>query len=58
MQSEEIIEMMKMTDNQELIELRKRNEERLAAAKLALGTKWLLHPDNVRKRIVESDRKR
>lgn len=58
MQSEELTEMIKMTDSQELIDLRKRNEERLAAAKAALGTKWLLHPENVRKRIVESDRKR
>lgn len=31
---------------QELKELRSRNEERLKQAKEKLGSKWLLHPDN------------
>lgn len=34
-----------MTD-QELIELRQRNEIRLKEAKEKLGEKWLLHPKN------------
>lgn len=33
-------------ETQDLLELRKRNEERLRAAKEQLGTKYLLHPDN------------
>ena len=31
-------------------ELRARNEERLRAAKEAMGTKWLLHPNNAMSR--------
>lgn len=38
-----------MTDEQ-LRELRQRNERRAARARSALGTKWLLHPANRVKR--------
>lgn len=31
---------------QQLKELRERNEKRLQEAKEKLGAKWLLHPDN------------
>lgn len=34
-----------MTD-QEIIELRQRNAQRLEEAKKKLGSRWLLHPDN------------
>ena len=34
-----------MTD-QEILELRERNEQRLAIAKEQLGNKYLLHPSN------------
>lgn len=35
---------------QELKELRERNEIRLKQAKERLGPKWLLHPDNKQQR--------
>lgn len=38
-----------MTDEQ-LRELRQRNERRVMRARAALGTKWLLHPANRVKR--------
>lgn len=42
---------------QELLELRARNEARLKEAKERMGTKYLLHPDNRVKRIKpESNR--
>ena len=42
---------------QELLELRARNEVRLKEAKERMGTKYLLHPDNRVKRIkTESNR--
>lgn len=37
--------LQKMTD-QEIIELRQRNEERLRVAKEQMGDKYLLHPSN------------
>jgi len=33
-------------DTPELMEIRARNEIRVAEAKAALGTKWVLHPSN------------
>lgn len=43
-----------------LTALRERNARRLEEAKLALGTKWILHPDNatVRKTIDLKDTKK
>lgn len=38
------------TIDQRNAELRARNAERLATAKAALGTKYVLHPDNAPKR--------
>ncbi len=35
-----------MITNQEMKDLRERNEERLKQVKEKLGSKWLLHPEN------------
>jgi len=40
--------------NQELKELRERNEKRLAEAKAKLGEKWLLHPNNRKGPLTKS----
>lgn len=39
-----------MAIDEQSAELRARNEERLKAAKEAMGTKWLLHPANAMSR--------
>lgn len=39
-----------MTIDAANVELRARNEERLKAAKEAMGKKWLLHPENAMSR--------
>lgn len=40
------VEEKMVMDIDELVELRLRNEQRAKLAKEALGTKWLLHPNN------------
>lgn len=37
----------------EILALRERNEIRINTAKEELGNKWLLHPDNSKKRITK-----
>jgi len=39
-----------MITEQQMKELRERNEIRLKEAKERLGNKWLLHPDNMKSR--------
>ena len=47
-----------MTTEQDLLDLRARIDERLKLAKEALGTKYLLHPDNmVKKKKVRKEKK-
>ena len=40
-------------DNEELREIRARNEARVAIAKASMGTKWVLHPANAPKKIPQ-----
>lgn len=47
-----------MTTDQELIDLRSRNEERLRDAIAKMGTKHLLHPANRIKKLSLKKRKR
>lgn len=51
----EIMELIDMKfESEELLALRARNEQRLDAAKTALGTKWVLHPANAPKKIPQA----
>lgn len=51
MKSEEMISMDQMTNSEEMIELRKRNEERTRQFIESMGEKWVLHPSNAPKKI-------
>jgi hypothetical protein len=42
---------LSMYATDEIIELRKRNEIRLTEAKQKLGDKWLMHPNNIIKKL-------
>lgn len=51
MKSEEMISMDQMSNSEEMIELRKRNEERTRKFIESMGEKWVLHPSNSPKKI-------
>lgn len=41
-------------NNEDLLALRERNEQRAAVAKAALGTKWIMHPANSPKHLEKT----
>lgn len=49
---------MRMVETQSMKELRERNELRLKEAKEKLGERWLLHPNNIQKRVTTVDANR
>jgi ElaB/YqjD/DUF883 family membrane-anchored ribosome-binding protein len=54
MKSDELKSLDKVCSDEAIMEMRKRNEERLKEAKERLGERYLLHPKN---RVVKTSQK-